>query len=309
MVNYSGLPLEQKKVKETVDELEVVVDEVDREIEKIDWIFTESCLTRQQSGDHFIELMQAVTRKPKDTNMISHIPIPRRPQNKNETLMDVFDAQWIDKELTKLDKPLSTFNDDLTFSFNKLNDRKTNKSEVTTPVNELTALKVRLDYWVNRLLQRDIKAQELKNILTAYQDNKVAIKERMKVLNVSELHLPYHLMPNKRSLSNPGYIPYIKNTKQDLEKFLTFKPVVDHLIWKSITTQDFTHPLLKGLFPNCKSSKTLVCCLKTVSDYWEDIHESNQLALLDIITKNRKNLSEKDKQEIEDLLTIIKTVY
>lgn len=169
------------------------------------------------------------------------------------------------------------------------------------PIVGLSIGLVWIKYQWNKLLGRDIIAKSLYDAYIYYQDNKADVINRYVTIKRSKLGNQYGLSPLS-TISGKWFI-------SDYWSFMPFKPVLDHFIWKAINSNDFSHPLLAGLFDKRHSTKERTACFNMVVNYWDDISESHQYSIINKVNENRRTASAETKQEIEDLLEILKVVY
>lgn len=169
------------------------------------------------------------------------------------------------------------------------------------PIVGLSIGLVWIKYRWNKLLGRDIIANSLYDTYIYYQDNKADVINRYVTIKRSKLGNQYGLSPLS-TISGKWFI-------SDYWSFMPFKPVLDHFIWKAINSNDFSHPLLAGLFDKRHSTKERTACFNMVVNYWDDISESHQYSIINKVNENRRTASAETKQEIEDLLEILKVVY
>ncbi|UYE93465.1 hypothetical protein [Shewanella phage FishSpeaker] len=204
----------------------------------------------------------------------------------------------------KLSKLSSVFTQESLIGKEVYNPLKPDLALPVKPIPPIVGLGITwvwIKYRWNTLLGRDIKAKSLYDVYVNYQNNKADVINRYVTIKRSKLGNQYGLSPLS-TISAKWFI-------SDYWSFMPFKPVLDHFIWKAINSNDFSHPLLAGLFDKRHSTKERTACFNMVVNYWDDISESHQYSIINKVNENRRTASAETKQEIEDLLEILKVVY
>lgn len=234
------------------------------------------------NNDRLIELLVEATYTPKETNMILSSPPPKSPEVRKKELMVSlmgYGMKWTEEPLKDVPEPPEL------------------------PMEGMWLVLVWIKFHWNRLIGNDLRADFLNEFLEDHRHNKEYNKDRLTTIRLSKLRQDETYRCRIKFREPTQYF------KQLYWKYDKLKPAIDHIISRAILDWDFNHPLLTGLFSDCKSFKELTAKFKMIVNYWDDVDYHLKQTIIEQILSNYQKATPDIRQEVEDLLNIINVVY